>query len=206
MLIFAAEQGKVYLVRKIRGPDRGHLFAMKVSICPVFLQYLSSMLWRSLFVQYLSTICPVLVKYLSSIYPLCYEGQYHSRFNFPAGVEEGTPSGEKEENRAHKDGAAGMWFFIFFSLFFFFFGGGRIWFFILFHKSSPSLELIKCVWRWLRQSAVDIFKNSPSLTDKSWSCVCRCLRQSAIHRSSSPCITPFKRQQNFISSLVREYF
>ena len=31
MLIFAA-YGKVFLVRKIRGPDRGHLYAMKVSI------------------------------------------------------------------------------------------------------------------------------------------------------------------------------
>ena len=31
MLIFAAN-GKVFLVRKIRGPDRGHLYAMKVSI------------------------------------------------------------------------------------------------------------------------------------------------------------------------------
>ena len=31
MLIFSA-YGKVFLVRKIRGPDRGHLYAMKVSI------------------------------------------------------------------------------------------------------------------------------------------------------------------------------
>ena len=31
MLIFAA-YGKVFLVRKIRGPDRGHLYAMKVTI------------------------------------------------------------------------------------------------------------------------------------------------------------------------------
>ena len=30
-MIFAA-YGKVFLVRKIRGPDRGHLYAMKVSI------------------------------------------------------------------------------------------------------------------------------------------------------------------------------
>ena len=36
MLIFAALNGKVFLVRKIRGPDRGHVYAMKVSICPVF--------------------------------------------------------------------------------------------------------------------------------------------------------------------------
>ena len=75
MLIFAALNGKVFLVRKIRGPDRGHVYAMKVSICPAFVQHLSS-------------ICPVFVMYLYNICPLCYEGQYysfvyvHSHFNF----------------------------------------------------------------------------------------------------------------------------
>ena len=69
MLIFSA-YGKVFLVRKIRGPDRGHLYAMKVSI------------------THLSSIYPVFVMYLSNICPLCYEGQYysfvyvHSHFNF----------------------------------------------------------------------------------------------------------------------------
>ena len=98
MLIFAALNGKVFLVRKIRGPDRGHVYAMKVSICPAFVQYLSS-------------ICPRCYRliFLTAPPPPCMKVSITSdSFPVHAGVEEISHCGEEEVNRAQKDGAAGV--------------------------------------------------------------------------------------------------
>ena len=50
MLFFCSAYGKVFLVRKVRGPDRGNLYAMKVYIYVVYLstQLLIFYLYRKL--------------------------------------------------------------------------------------------------------------------------------------------------------------
>ena len=84
--MFAA-YGKVFLVRKIRGPDRGHLYAMKVSASTIKRWELEWKSWT----------------------PLCYNNDNASnQSNFAAGVEEGKHCAEEENNRAHKDGATGI--------------------------------------------------------------------------------------------------
>ena len=140
--MFAA-YGKVFLVRKIRGPDRGHLYAMKVSASTIKRWELELKSWT----------------------PLYYNNDNASnQSNFAAGVEEGKHCAEEENNRAHKDGATGI-------------SSTHKHSFL---KNSASLELFLII------------------IDDPLTCRWRCSRQSGNPRSWSPCITPFKRQPNFI--------